>query len=204
MKAVDVSNFTGVLPESDLDILADWGIVHAIVGTQNADVAIRQVVQFASLEISCDLYVQFDANNKVVPQFERAFEVLRKSAVYNPVLWIAVEQIASPWSGDALAYMDLLREAVLVARGLGFEELGIYTSASQWQNLTKDSDVYKDFPLWYANYDQVELLDARIWRQQGFGAWWQPSWKQYHAGEAGLGFPMPSGKRVDFDVSYSA
>lgn len=193
--AADISNFTGVPTDATLSILRGWDINRFMVGTQNIDIAVnqaRQLFQFGSF--ATDLYCQYDANKDQFEQFAQA-KSISSAAFTTGRLWIAVEQIAILWAGGITEYVKRLDHAIIVARGYGFSDVGIYTSKNEWAKLTGGSVGYQNLPLWYANHDLVQSLTASIWQNHGFGGWWKPEWKQYQQNYT------VNGQIVDFSVS---
>lgn len=175
--AADISNYTGNIDVAFCDQLIAWKVYNLMVGTQDPVIARQQLGVSQRPEFNRDLYVQFDANQKVYQQFKPAVALAENNQIGT--LWVACEQIAIPWKGTSDVYRALFDEALCVSAGLGFKSVGIYTSASQWAQLMGPDADYSAWKLWYANYDNIGQLTPAVWRTQGFGPWWKPTWKQY-------------------------
>jgi hypothetical protein len=198
----DVSNYTGDVGQATIDQLVAWHVDHAIVGTQIPKLAKNQLATFTLNYFTTNVYCQFDANKD---EYEQALSVQAALEDYDPSkrVWVAVEQIAIPWTSGPAAYRYHFERMLNNLRGLGFHNLGIYTSRSQWLSLMNGVSDYADanlssyMPLWYANYDDTQKLDRDTWARQGFGGWWRPEWKQYQQNYS------VNEQVVDFNVSPS-
>ncbi|EGC31899.1 hypothetical protein DICPUDRAFT_39207 [Dictyostelium purpureum] len=99
-------------------------------------------------------------------------------------VWLDVEGPGAYWSNDHSANAKFFEGLVAGGKKAG-AKIGVYTSASQWEPIMGSYTGGKDFPLWYAHYDN----DASFKDFTAFGGWSKPYMKQYQGdvSECGLG-----------------
>ena len=183
--AVDCSNYTGVIETPALEAIKAFrqgrtAVHHAICGTQVPSVCDQQLTTFWNAGFSVDSYVQPGRDSDL-----RGLALKAKWACeafpsfFMPTgrsrAWFALE--VNPLT-DALAWLE---SGIRALKAVGFLRIGIYTRQGAWDNIIgPDGDsLGRKYPIWYANYDDFAPLTSRIWRLEGFGGWWKPSWKQY-------------------------
>jgi GH25 family lysozyme M1 (1,4-beta-N-acetylmuramidase) len=89
------------------------------------------------------------------------------------MLWIDVEG-TSYWSTSTTNNINFIQGMVDEGVKQGVN-LGIYTSASQWNPITGGTTKFAKYPLWYAHYDYNPSFSDFV----AFGGWTKPAIKQY-------------------------
>lgn len=216
-KAVDVSNWWAVNPVSDTKariFARQWvsgGYGHLIAGTQFPSVTWVQLIAGQAEGLTTDIYVQLSTNGDFE---EQMWEATQFPTWWMPITatWIAFETPPPPgWTAE-----QWITAAMDAAVRNGLPNPGIYTAGWWWNHWVTDSAPFAKWPLWYANYNGVPVID---WEHERFGAWERPAWKQYIGSTTdlealliqNLGFipagiprvafaPIPGGANVDLNV----
>jgi len=94
------------------------------------------------------------------------------NANYGTV-WLDIEG-AQYWDSNTASNADFFQKMVDQAGSLGLT-IGVYTSESQWEPIMGSYTGGKDYPLWYAHYDN----DPSVSDFSPFGGWSSPYMKQY-------------------------
>lgn len=65
-------------------------------------------------------------------------------------LWLDIEASGSNWSSDVTVNLAWIKQAINAAIDkIGASRVGIYSSKSNWQTITKNDPNFGHFPMWY-------------------------------------------------------
>jgi len=106
-------------------------------------------------------------------QVKRTVNYLQSYQCQYGNLWYDIEG-PMYWDTDTTANVNFIQ--AMITQGLAMSQnLGIYTSDSQWSPITGGWTGASSYPLWYAHYDNNPSFDDF----NSFGGWTQPTIKQY-------------------------
>nr|QNJ46231.1 GH25 muramidase [Blackwellomyces cardinalis] len=93
-------------------------------------------------------------------------------------IWIDIEtdKVCNAFNWGAEGNIQEAKKLIAAVRGTK-RDFGIYTSATQWENIfgSRTVELAKDVPLWFAKFDNVETLELKT----PFGGWTKADAKQY-------------------------
>lgn len=202
--ALDCSNFTGVLDDHTLAALQLLGtgyhsLSHLMAGTQIPSICNQQVQAVRAKGWTTDVYVQLETATDLTAAMQDAKYAVEDVEGYFKTgsperLFLALEAVPPGHNpSDTFQWIDAAKKAALKA---GFKRIGIYTRKSWWDFYVSTDVLFSTMPLWYANYND-KMLTPRVWREEGFGGWYTPAWKQYRQNE-----PI-NGQLFDLNVSHT-
>lgn len=115
------------------------------------------------------LYAGIDGAKQVTDFLDTAAFADIPLGAHNP-LWLDCETYEADGSNPGL---NVISQAVAACRDRGIA-VGIYTGKFWWRDHTGDSTAFKDLPLWQANYNGIQALEA-----PGFGGWTEQAGHQW-------------------------
>ena len=174
MKAVDISNFSGVPTIEQAQALRDVAR-NVIVGCQDPVIAKQQVEVCRGACLGVDLYAQPSLGSNLFDIVGRADKVALDTGLdkKNSRLWLAFD-MTPPSDMSPDFFIGWLARFVRLASLLGFN-VGIYTSRNKWLDFMGNNSEFYTYPLWYADYDGIDNMVGYV----GFGGWFIPTIKQY-------------------------
>jgi GH25 family lysozyme M1 (1,4-beta-N-acetylmuramidase) len=105
-------------------------------------------------------------------QVSTLFNYLKSNNVRYGQIWLDIEGPGVYWGSSQSANANFFAAMASEARSLGIN-LGVYTSASQWNPIMGSYTGGSAFPLWYAHYDGVQSFADFA----AFGGWTRPNIK---------------------------
>jgi GH25 family lysozyme M1 (1,4-beta-N-acetylmuramidase) len=105
-------------------------------------------------------------------QVTQAVQYLQSYNTKYGMFWFDIE--GPQYWNDQASNQAWLSEAISTAQSLG-QNIGIYTSASQWGPIMGGWTGASQFPLWYAHYDDNPSFSDFV----PFGGWSSPNIKQF-------------------------
>lgn len=178
-RAIDISNWSGAVTREQFDAILALGYDLCIVGTQDRDIAQRQMVRAVVAGFELDAYVWLSWGKPIIPQIERALVTISGYPVGR--LWLDVEE-----ESHGVHMIKTIRRAVDACAG---HPVGIYTSRYKWQAITGDTNAFAHLPLWDAWYGHEDIEDF-----VPYGGWSRCEVRQ-HQGTTNL-----EGVSVDLNV----
>jgi hypothetical protein len=185
---IDFSSYTpNVTRERIVDAMRQEGIRWCTVGITGNRYFARQMAAVRAAGAKCDVYLI--PHRWAESGAARAEETLGVLAPFAPVPWVWLDaevladgvvpaaETACQWLRDALAVFDAAHQPC-----------GIYTSISQWQEITGDTKEFGDRPLWEAYYSST----PHAFRP--FGGWTKRSGVQFQ------GSTTIAGMNVDLNL----
>lgn len=112
-------------------------------------------------------------------QVQDALDNLRKNEAPIGQVWLDVEG-TDYWGPSGPDNINFIRELAAEVKAQNYS-VGIYSSASQWNPITKSSTDLGDIPLWYAHWDKKDNFSDF----KPFGGFTSPVMKQY-VGDASI------------------
>ncbi|MGW6275728.1 glycoside hydrolase family 25 protein [Streptomyces sp. NPDC055060] len=106
---------------------------------------------------------------------ETLVKYIQDNSVKVGMIWLDVEGPGTYWSSSQSDNRDKFTKLLKSFKATGWN-LGIYTSASQWNPIFgEDFTIASDLPLWYPHHDGVQSFADFT----PFGGWTRPQIKQY-------------------------
>lgn len=190
MKTLDISNYTGTLPQETLQFWRNDGVQHIIV---RLSLETAEKTQLAHNQIAACRDYHFRVSGYIWCYItaDDPQQVVQQTLAHFPNLtsyWLDVEDVAYSDARNTHVNVQWLEQAcqALAQAGVRF---GIYTAQSFWDRYFH-TDRFAQYPLWLALWDGI--ADLTVW--QPFGGWEHLVGKQY------LGDVFYGGKRVDLSV----
>jgi len=106
-------------------------------------------------------------------QVQSAVTFLQNNNVNYNRFWLDIEG-PQYWTSDVGTNVAFFNGLISQLQAMG-QNIGVYTSASQWDPIMGGSTSGSPFPLWYAHYDDNPSFSDF----SPFGGWSQPSLKQF-------------------------
>lgn len=194
MIAVDVSNYSGELSASQCQSLKANGVNKVIVQLVNPNILTHRqqipALLAAGIEVEGYVYVWFDANDRnggfATGRTQWACDEFRALTV-GKMMWLDCEQSmhdTPPFDYIHASTSPTIANCVSAVEQAGLNP-GIYTAGWWWGPGVSNSAMWKDLPLWDANYDGVQALTP-----VNYGGWVKPTMKQYQGTTTFAGVPM--------------
>ena len=188
---IDCSNYGGVPQPSQAACMRDEGFDFVIVGTQNEDIARRQLDVFVPAGFHCELYY-YPRYVGDVARLDRVFRLangFQLTRVWDDVEWNIDLQGPEPGPAFVLPHLRT-RIARVQAEGL---EVGIYTGEHYWRRMTGNSAEFSHLKLWHAGYGLPAYTIANLPSFDAFrpyGGWARPFAWQFHGTTELCGFSV--------------
>eukprot|EP01100_Stratorugosa_tubuloviscum_P015368 TRINITY_DN8780_c0_g1_i1.p1 TRINITY_DN8780_c0_g1~~TRINITY_DN8780_c0_g1_i1.p1 ORF type:complete len:226 (-),score=111.78 TRINITY_DN8780_c0_g1_i1:127-804(-) len=183
---VDISLFEcDSISKNDWDCLISNGFTFAIIEAWNGGYQLTPEIARCVSDAwtagmhHVDVYVfmcpNCVGNNPPAQAVNTILKSLAQQNVTYGMLWFDVEQCSGCWN-DYASNVAFLQQAVNAAVQAG-ANVGIYSSEYEWSETVGDSTAFKQYPLWYAHWDQNKNFND-AWAYT-FGGWTKPAIKQY-------------------------
>ncbi|GAM21639.1 hypothetical protein SAMD00019534_048140 [Acytostelium subglobosum LB1] len=108
-------------------------------------------------------------------QVESMVKYIQSNGAKFGMIWFDIEGPGVYWSGNQADNRNFFSGMVEGAKAAGVN-VGVYTSASQWEPIMGNWNGGASFPLWYAHYDGNPSFSDF----SAFGGWSKPAIKQYN------------------------
>jgi len=172
MIAVDVSNWGGPLSAETVAAWKAAAVGKVIVGIDLGHIPLaQQQLRAASdggLEIEAYRFCYWGTD--IRPSLQRIADAIQGLPVGR--VWLDFEDQNAPENAHETICKWIQQN--LDAGAALWEKVGCYTAAWWWNPYTGNSDRFKDWPLWVAQYDGDASLDFKH-----FGGWTRCALKQY-------------------------
>lgn len=168
--AVDISKWAAEITDAEVACWQKDGFSHVVLGTQNHRVAKQQLEEVLEGGMSVDAYIYLYWDDNWTERITRDLEFLKDYPIGR--YWLDVEDKPD---GMSIAQMEAkIREGL---NACGDQPCGIYTASWWWVPHMRNSEAFKNVPLWHAYYDKDPSLAT--WDTQKFGGWELPWGKQW-------------------------
>jgi len=129
--------------------------------------------KFAHVDVYIFFCPQCSGNGDAASVVSTVFNNLKNSKVNYGMIWFDIEECSGCWSSSS-DNVNYIAAGVNEAVKLG-AHAGIYSSVYEWGKVCGGSTAFKDYPIWYANWDDAQSFSD--WSD--FGGWTKPAMKQY-------------------------
>ena len=186
---VDIAHFSTVPRQDQMQSWFDQGIRFVIVGCQRDPVAhgqLQALTAFGHFQLEAYQYYVWDGSEP--DRTARAHTIMRDFGLTR--LWVDVEEPRGTRTTDQV--LGEIRSAVATTQAARFQ-VGIYTGAWCYGDITGDTDEFKGLPLWHAAYP-ADRQPPDFATFKAYCGWVRPAIWQY------VGTTDLAGVNVDLNV----